>query len=169
MPWGKLDDSLYDHPKVDALPDGLRLACVGLWAMTISYSNRHLTDGHVTAAKVRRLGGTPRLVAALFAAGLFEPTQTGILVHDFGAYNSSRDDVIKKREEMRELGKLGGEKSGEARRLKRDGSSDDEPEGLNSRPTPVHATPLPSSPPGSTEALGVIGEPTAAVNQLERR
>ena len=168
MPWGKLDDSLYDHPKVEALPDSARLACIGLWAMSISYSNRHLTDGHVAASKVRKLGGSPRLIAALVAVGLFDEVSDGYVIHDFSDYNPSREETIEKRAAMRDLGKLGGIKSGEARRLNRDGSATVEPNAkrgaLNSRPTPV-----PSRPNGSTEALGVVGASPAAVHPWDER
>jgi hypothetical protein len=83
MPWGRLDDSFYDHPKLDRIPVEHRLACVGLWARAISWCNRFLTDGHVPRTRVDRLDGSQELAHRLVAAGLFEETATGYLVHDF--------------------------------------------------------------------------------------
>jgi hypothetical protein len=113
MPWGRLDDSLYDHPKLDDLPadaevlesfedahdDLLRLAALGLWARSVSYSNRHLTDGILTrSAVIRKLGGTSELADALVIAGLFERTATGYAIHDFLDFNDSRADVLARRQ-----------------------------------------------------------------------
>lgn len=108
MPWGKLDDSLYDHPKVERLPDGIRLACVGLWTLSNSYSNRHLTDGQIPAATIRRLGGTKRLVDALVEVGLYEQRDDGVVVHDFLDHNKSRVQVLEERDKRAESGRLGG-------------------------------------------------------------
>lgn len=115
MPWGRLDDTLYDHPKLDEFPtdgptleriaeslpleDLVRLAGVGLWALGISYSNRHLTDGAVGRSVVaRKLHGSPDLADAVVRAGLLEPTSTGYVVHDFLVFNDSRETVLERRE-----------------------------------------------------------------------
>lgn len=55
MPWGRLDDSFYDHPKLDDLGSS-RLAGAGLWAIAISWCNRRLTDGLVPRERIRQLG-----------------------------------------------------------------------------------------------------------------
>jgi hypothetical protein len=140
MPWGRLDDSFYDHPKLDLLGRN-RLACVGLHALAISWCNRFLTDGQVPRARVRRLGGTVELADCLVKAGLWERSEGGnYRIHDFGDYNESADYVRTKRRQMRELGRRGGERSGEARRFNRGASTDNEAERLNSRP--VHTLPI---------------------------
>lgn len=166
MSWGRLDDSLYDHPKVEKIPAGSRLACVGLWTMAISYCNRHLTDGHVTTERIRKLGGTDRLVAALVEAELFERTATGIVVHDFCEYNETRARVIERRDQMRDLGKRGGVRSGETRRTKRDASTEHEAQRqagrLNTRPDPSH-THTREEDEGYTEALGAVARANGRV------
>lgn len=98
MPWGRLDDSLYDHPKVERLPVDVRLAGVGLWARAISWCNRFLTDGHVPRGRIERLDGSLELADQLVAAGLFEEAATGYQVHDFLEFNDSRADVMERRE-----------------------------------------------------------------------
>ena len=144
MPWGRLDDGLYDHPKVEKLPLRVRNSCVGLWARAISWSNRYLTDGCVSDERLAKLDGRPAEIDALVRVGMFERTHDGVLIHDFGEYNHTAEDVREKRALMRELGKRGGQASGRSRRctatVERDGSSaakrDGKRDGLNSRPDP---------------------------------
>jgi hypothetical protein len=129
MPWGRIDDSMYDHPKVEALPARTRNACVGLWIRAISYSNRHMTDGFVSDDKLRRLDARATEIEALVAVGLFDRLVDGIRIHDFLDFNDSASTVRKRRSEMRELGKRGGQ----ARRFITSGSATLE---LPSRPLP---------------------------------
>lgn len=96
MPWGKLDDSLYDNPKLDKLGQH-RMAAVGLWAVSISWCNRWLTDGRITIERIRALGGTTRQAEALVIAGLFDRDGEGYRVHDFLAFNDSREEVLARR------------------------------------------------------------------------
>ena len=98
MPWGRLDDSLYDHPKLDRLAPERRLEGIGLWAVSISWSNRYLTDGHVPRRQVERLGGTLALADELVAAGLFDTAEADYLVHDFHDFNDTKKDVLERRE-----------------------------------------------------------------------
>lgn len=101
MPWGRLDDGLYDHPKLDDL-GGQRLPAIGLWTLAISWSNRWLTDGHVPFSRVRALGGSATIADRLVTAGLFEKVDDGYLIHDFLEFNDSRADVEAKRSAERE-------------------------------------------------------------------
>jgi hypothetical protein len=118
MPWGRLDDSLYDHPKLDRLEDAERLAAVGLWALAISWSNRFLTDGHIPRGRIERLGGTIALADALVGAELFDASSTGYEIHDFLEFNDSRADVIARRE-------YEAQRKAEWRKRKRPGGTDD--------------------------------------------
>ena len=100
MPWGRLDDSLYDHPKLDRLGRN-RLACIGLNTVAVSWCNRYLTDGALPADRVVRLGGTLSLADVLVEAGLWERTDDGYRIHDFLDYNQSKEDVLAGREVAR--------------------------------------------------------------------
>jgi hypothetical protein len=135
MPWGKLDDSLYDHPKLNKLGRN-RLAGVGLWSVAISWCNRRLTDGHVPLEQIKRLGGTVRLADALVVAGLLERTPDGYLVHDFLHFNESKATVLARRAAEAERQR----KRREAEALSRAESGRD-----NGR-TPTVSTSTPSSP-----------------------
>lgn len=98
MPWGRVDDTLYDHPKLDLLPDEHRLAVVGLNYLAVSWCNRFLTDGAVPRDRVVRLGGTPELADLAVAAGLWENAGSGYQIHDFLVYNDSRAQVTARRQ-----------------------------------------------------------------------
>ena len=139
MPWGSLDDSLYDHPKLDLLGSS-RLPCVGLWILAVSWSNRYLTDGFIPRTRVEKLHGTVNLAEKLVTAGLFERAGEDYRVHDFLDFNPSAGEIQARRKAMRELGKRGGAASGQARRLKRDGSTANEAERLNS--VPIRSLPI---------------------------
>ena len=110
MPWGRVDDSHYDHPKLDRLPaaseavatvsaEGLvRLAAVGLFWRAISWCNRFLTDGHVPRDRVAKLDGSVELAELLVGSGLWEEAGHGYQVHDFLDFNVSRAEILKRRE-----------------------------------------------------------------------
>jgi hypothetical protein len=100
MPYGRLDDGLYDHPKVDELGRD-RLACIGLWVLCISWSNRHLTDGYVPSDRIGRLGGTKAQAMKLVAVGLLDLLSEGYRIHDFLDFNPSKADVESKRKSDR--------------------------------------------------------------------
>jgi hypothetical protein len=106
MPWGRIDDSLYDHPKLDAL-GRQKLPAIGLHTLTLSWCNRWLTDGAVSCDRVVKLGGTVKLAETLVAAGLWEQTRSGYQVHDYLQYNDSRAEVEERREIEREKKRRG--------------------------------------------------------------
>ena len=97
MTWFKVDDSLYDHPKVEHLS----LSAVGLWTLCGTYCARQLTDGVISHKRVGMLGGTDSLVAELVAAGLWIAVEDGYLFHDWGVYQPTREEVEAKRESAR--------------------------------------------------------------------
>jgi hypothetical protein len=108
MAWGRIDDTFYDHPKVDEL-GRYRLPCVGLYVLALSYSNRYLTDGFIPFERVRKLGGTKFLAERLVRVGLWDLLVDGYRIHDFLDYNDSGDSVRKRRARFSELGRRGAE------------------------------------------------------------
>lgn len=98
MPWARISDDLYDHPKVERLPSRIRLASVGLWTLCLSWSNRFLTDGLIPADRVKKFGGRDYHLEALMAAGLADPTTDGSMqIHDFAAFSKTRAQVLAER------------------------------------------------------------------------
>jgi hypothetical protein len=90
--WVKLDDGFYDNPKVEAAG----LAAAGLYAKSLAYCGRHLTDGYVPWTFVKA-HGTKGAAAKLVAVGLWTENGSGWVIDDYTEFNFSRDKVLEKR------------------------------------------------------------------------
>jgi len=93
MPWAKLDDQMWGHPKFM----GLSNAAVGLWARALSYAAGHLTDGFIPSAFVERYMENGE-VAELLDVGLWLQNDVGYIVHDWAEYQPSAASVVAKRQ-----------------------------------------------------------------------
>src|SRR6516164_7252339 len=93
MPWFKVDDSFYDHPKVKELSSH----AVRLWLMAGSRSARYLLDGWVDQAFVNTFANGSRSARALVAANLWyeghRDGEEGWYFHDWAEYQPMRADV----------------------------------------------------------------------------
>lgn len=99
MPWFKVDDGFYDHPKIENLP----MAARGLWLTCGVWCAKHLTDGVISAKRVRALGGTPAQIKALIKNGLWSECKGDsgakcYAFHDWFDMQPSREQVYEKRE-----------------------------------------------------------------------
>lgn len=113
MPWTKLDDGFYMHPKIVAVGN----AGAGLYCRALAYCAAHLTDGEVPAGVAAMLaGGEVDLLDRLVAVGLWRRVDDAYLIPDYLDLNPSRADVEERRERQRQGGQKGGRKSGETRR-----------------------------------------------------
>lgn len=107
--WTKLDDNLLDHPKLIAAgeqlgPNGPALA-LGLYVVGLMWSNRHLSDGQLPQAVVKRFSHVAKpleVAAALVRAGLWEKDGAGYIIHDFAEYNFAARDVKARRTREKE-------------------------------------------------------------------
>jgi hypothetical protein len=97
MPWFRLDDNFYDHPKVVAAGN----AAIGLWVRCGTYSANKLLDGKIPAKNVREMG-RPREIEALLDAAMWIQNGTGFLIPDYLEYNPSKDQVEAERASARE-------------------------------------------------------------------
>jgi hypothetical protein len=98
MPWGRCDDTFWQHAKVLALQDRHRLAAVGLYWSAISWSNDRLADGHVSLATARILSGSRALADELVRVRLWEgAARDGYRIHDYLDFNRSRVQVEEER------------------------------------------------------------------------
>ena len=79
IPWFKVDDALYSHPKWLATPAASR----ALWATAGSWCAAQLTDGFVPRHVLPILGGRPRDAAGLVASGLWEDVEGGWQFHEW--------------------------------------------------------------------------------------
>lgn len=94
MPWFKVDDGFWAHPKCVATPP----IALALWVRAGSWSAQQLTDGNVPTVVLAMLGGTSKLAAALVNAGLWETTSEGWRFHDWHTYQPTRAQVAADRE-----------------------------------------------------------------------
>jgi hypothetical protein len=85
MTWLRLDDGFAEHPKVLVLSD----KAFRLHVRAMCYCARHLTDGILPPAFCPR----SRSMSDLLAAGVWEEGESGYLIHDFLAYNPSKEQV----------------------------------------------------------------------------
>jgi len=103
VPWFKVDDSLYSHPKwVAASP-----AAKALWVTAGSWCASQLTDGHVPRHVLPIVGGKPRAAQELVDLGLWEMNGNGWVFHDWLELQPSRADVEAARAEKADAGARG--------------------------------------------------------------
>lgn len=109
MPWARLDDKFFTHPKVRKVWHEHRPA-LGLHTLALSYCMCHGTEGRLSAEFVEDQmpdpGERDAAVAALVDAGLWKKNGDGWIVHDFLHYNPSNDDVEARRRVDRERKKV---------------------------------------------------------------
>ena len=95
MAWTRIDDDFYSHPKI--IEAGAE--AVGFHVMAMSYCARYTLDGHVPPAWFNQLAGKrARAVAAkLIEVGLWDDNGVDWIIHDWLAYNPSRDQIAERR------------------------------------------------------------------------
>lgn len=115
MPWFKIDDQFWSHPKVLELSD----EAVALWVRAGSYCSGHLTDGIVKRSTLRLLGATNDAATELVLAGLWDHVDGTWAFHDWEHYQPSKEHVLAEREAATERKRRSRERS------RRDSQSDD--------------------------------------------
>lgn len=83
MAWGRIDDQFHDHPKVLALAN--REDPLNVWVRVLSWCLRHSPDGAIPSG-VARAFGADSAIEQLVRGGLWDRTEQGFSIHDFGAY-----------------------------------------------------------------------------------
>lgn len=119
MPWFPVDDTFHSHPKRLAIS----AAAIGLWTVAGSWSNAHLTDGHIPDYVLVTLFPDPPDVIRGWADELVEAQlwrrarRGGFIFHDWMKWGSKRSarEVRKLRADRAAAGRKGGLASGEAR------------------------------------------------------
>jgi hypothetical protein len=99
MPWFKVDDNIWSHPKFAALSD----AAQALWLRAGAYCAEKLTDGQIDDRIIATLlRGKPKTVTELVESGMWRRTSAGVEFHDWLEYQPSADSVKRDREQARE-------------------------------------------------------------------
>jgi hypothetical protein len=172
--WTRLDDGIFDHPKMLRAGDD----AAHLYVRALVYCNRLLTDGRVHAEAlpvIFRHRAVRDLAARLVAVGAWEEhPEGGWLVHDFHDLNPTADEVRAKRDDIRAkraaAGKQGGIASGRARsneaNTKQAGSKQEanikHTDEANTKPRPVPSRPSSETPNGVSSAASQSAAPNAA-------
>lgn len=110
MPWAKLDDRFYLNPKI------MRAGLVprALYIAGLVHAAGGLTDGLIEHSAIPRLAALADVVkwrtaaARLVELGLWKEVAEGYLIHDYLAYNPSKEHAEHVRQERAKAGKMGG-------------------------------------------------------------
>ena len=109
MAWFKVDDKLHSSRKLMMIPRRHRLAALGLWTISGSWSADQLTDGRIPDYMIEEWGGTKALTDWLVKAGLWieisgseVPTDSSFQFHNWGEYQPTKADIEAEREKNRE-------------------------------------------------------------------
>ena len=112
MPWFKVDDALYSHPKWLATPSPAR----ALWVTAGSWCSSQLTDGLVPRHVLPILGGRSKDAADLVKAGLWLAVDEGWQFHGWLELQPSAEQVEAERSAARERQRRARDKARESRR-----------------------------------------------------
>lgn len=169
MPWFKVDDQFWSHPKVVELsPDA-----VSLWVRAGSYAAQHLTDGIVTYGIVRMLAADRDAATELTNAGLWDQKDSRTWsFHDWEDYQPDAIASKERRQKKQDASALGNhERWHVARGVRVDGCShcipgaipggirSANPEGIPPSPSPSpDYNHLPESPSLHNRASGATDE-----------
>lgn len=98
MPYFRIDDAWWSHPKTLALSPAAR----DLWCRSGSYSMQHFTDGLISKQALTVLAAKPKLVAELVEVGYWEPILGGYQFHDWHDHQETAEHLKDRRERARE-------------------------------------------------------------------
>lgn len=141
MTWFKVDDRIFDNPKIAALSDRAKVS----FFEGGTYCSRELTDGFIPAEKARSIARTPKALKEL-VPHLWEPARGGYMVHDYLKYNPTRERVMAEKEALNKTRSEAGKK-GAAARWQMDGKTDGKPSPFAIQNDGKNMTPLPDNPP----------------------
>ena len=93
MPWFKVDDHFWSHPKTAELSTG----ATALWLRAGSWSAGHLTDGVVPKSMLRIFRARQAWATELVGKGLWIDDQTSFKFHGWDEYQPSKEVVEARR------------------------------------------------------------------------
>lgn len=106
MPWFKVDDQFWSHPKVVEMSAD----AVALWVRAGSYAAQHLTDGCITVGALRMLGGLRETADELVLGGLWEQLDNRTWrFKDWFDYQPSAEETAERRQKRSAAGRKGAE------------------------------------------------------------
>jgi hypothetical protein len=156
--YSQLDDHFDIHPKYEDFD----LEHYGLQACAITHCNRHLTDGRISLAAVRKLGKAGpakalRVASHLVAAGIWRAIDTGFEVVGFLDHNPSRAQVEKRRSETKARKEAWKERQERKPDASRNAFGTPFGTGPERPPTQTLSDPLPSDPLPEQRKIPPVG------------
>jgi hypothetical protein len=97
MPWFRIDDGFYDHPKVLSAGN----SAAGLLVRLGSYAAKHGTDGRIPGSVVKTFG-TRTEIRQLLSVGMLEVAGADYIIHDYLDRNPSADQIRAERDAVAE-------------------------------------------------------------------
>lgn len=137
MAWFKVDDGFHHSAKVLSIPRSVRAEALGAWVIAGTWSADNMTDGFVPQSVLLDWPISGDAVAALCDAGLWLREDGGIRFHDWCEYQPTKAQLEAKSKVRSEVGTLGGQRSGEARRTKAEAKTKQNEANANPEPVPV--------------------------------
>lgn len=119
MSWFRIDDDASFHAKIVKAGN----EAYGAWCRAGAWCSKHDRTGFIPL-DVAHLIAPAKVWARSMKAGLLDTSDgEGYQIHDFNQYNPTDEELESRRESRRFAGRVGGTKSGEARRSKREASA----------------------------------------------
>lgn len=94
MPWFNVDDGFANSKPVMRIPRRYRAVCIGVWTLCGSWSAKELTDGFIPQEVVSEYGGTPKIVALLVAAELWQNSESGVQFRNWAKWQKTKQQVL---------------------------------------------------------------------------
>jgi hypothetical protein len=169
MGWVRIDDNAPHHRKMlQAGP----VAC-WLWVCGLAHCQRQLSDGFIPieALPMLGVGNWKKAAGFLVTAGLWHKAEGGYQIHDYLDYNFSAEEANERREakstSRADAGRIGGQRSGEARRSKAEAKlkQSASPE-TKQNEAPSHPIPIPSHP-STTPTASRASSPSLVMGPLQ--
>jgi hypothetical protein len=124
MAWVKLDDQARHHRKLLSIGP----TAAWLWVCGLMYCNsQKARDGlipHEAVAVLYPISTWRKEVRRLLDAGLWEEVSAGYVVHDYHDYQPTAEKALETSETKAAAGRLGGVRSGQARRSKNEAADE---------------------------------------------
>lgn len=154
MAWGKIDDGMMDHQKIDAALDAGGPWVMVVWLRGLCHAAKGLTDGEISRRAALRLTADTdspgAALDALVACGLWDQRAGSYWIHDYLDYNPTRAQVLAEREGARKRKETSRSKAkGKAQpeshdQSRRDTNRDGQEESRSESPPPRTRTRTPS-------------------------
>lgn len=136
MAWFKVDDGFYRSAKVLSIPRDVRAEALGAWIIVGTWAADNMVDGVVPKPVLEDMPLSVQAIEALVKVGLWIDEGDSIRFHDWCDYQPTREQLQEKAKGRMERARQAGQRSGEARRTKRELNANESATKVNPEPEP---------------------------------